>query len=520
MKWLLLLVAALSLPLTTASARSFTVAAYNVENFFDGDGVSVYEDYASNKYKPTDLANKARNAARLLKAMNNGQGPDIAVLNEIEIDQTPSDDPTQTAKLLEKYRTTSIEKLTSQGDTLEPDLADAPAEFWLLKACAEAGLTDYNIALPDDKPGLHEGGRPRSVKNVILSRFSITSSKTIPLTDARSILEATIDIDGHPLVVFANHWKSGAGSQENEQIRLSNAATLRKRLDEIFAKNPKADVVVAGDLNSQYNQAQRYPTFPKTGVDGVLKAQGDEAALQKGGADLYNLWYELPVDKRGSDIYQDEWGTLIHLILSRGLYDKSGIQYRDNSFTVAAFPGMNTDAIGRPRRWPNHGRKGIGYSDHFPVLAEFQTVDANQEGWMPLKNPSLPDSPETPAVRKFSAEEFFKNAIPTSSLKAGADLKSPDLQRKFYRIDAPASYDDVQNRILVDVAGASVPVFTRNTDLRKALIEKIGTQKHLTFFAALGSYRGEPQFEIPFTDWVEPSLEKPSKKSSPIPPQD
>lgn len=513
MKRLLPLAALLLLPLPLAFARPFTVAAYNVENFFDGDGVSIYEDYSPAKYTPSDLANKARNTARLLKAMNNGNGPDIAVLNEIEIDQTPSNDPSQTAKLLEKYGKTSIEKLVSQGDTLEPDLADAPAEFWLLKACAEAGLTDYKIALSDEKPGLHEGGRARSVKNVILSRFPVASVKTIPLADARSILEAEIDIDGHPLIVFANHWKSGAGSEENEQIRLSNASTLRKRLDEIFAKIPKADVIVAGDLNSHYNQARRYPSFSRTGIEGVLKAQGDEAALQGGGADLYNLWYELPPERRGSDIYQDEWGTLMHLVLSKGLYDNSGIQYRDNSFMVAAFPGMNADAIGRPRRWPNHGKKGIGYSDHFPVIAEFQTVDSkNPSGWMTLKDPSLPDTPATPVARRFSAEEIFQDAVPAASLAPGTDLKRPDLQRKFYRLDAPARYDAAENRILVEVAGASVPVYIRNTDLRKRVVENVAAQKHLSCYAALGSFRGEAQFEIAFADWIEPRTEPVSKK--------
>jgi endonuclease/exonuclease/phosphatase family metal-dependent hydrolase len=89
---------------------------------------------------------------------------------------------------------------------------------------------------------------------VILSRYPITSVKTLHTTNARAILEAKLDLEGHPLIVFANHWKSGAGSDDNERTRIANARTLRDRLNEIFKEDPFADVIAGGDFNSHYNQ--------------------------------------------------------------------------------------------------------------------------------------------------------------------------------------------------------------------------------------------------------------------------
>ena len=133
-----------------------------------------------------------------------------------------------------------------------------------------------------------------------------------------------------------------------EKTRVENARTLRARVDEILRDDPHADIILGGDFNSQYNQHQRYPAMERTGIDDVLGARGDELGIRdaRQAPGLYNLWYELPTAERGSDTYRGEWGTLIQLIVSRGLYDRRGVQYVDNSFGVGRFPGLNADAKG------------------------------------------------------------------------------------------------------------------------------------------------------------------------------
>ena len=239
---------------------AFSVVAYNVENLFDIDGVASYEDY---KYTPRHLLVKVSNAAKVLSKVDEGRGPDVVVLNEIEIDQTPDDSRVEASEWLDSVKNRTLEEILSESP-LPPEIASLPAEFWLLKALEDAGLGRYFVVTPEEPPGSHEDGRPRSVKNVILSRFPVKTVKTHHTLNARAILEAQLDIDGRPLTVFANHWKSGAGSPDNERVRVANARTVRERLNEIFKQDPLADVIIAGDLNSHYNQTRRYADFKKS----------------------------------------------------------------------------------------------------------------------------------------------------------------------------------------------------------------------------------------------------------------
>ena len=61
----------------------------------------------------------------------------------------------------------------------------------------------------------------------------------------------------------------------------------------------------------------------------------------------------------------------MHMLITQGLYDDSGICYIDGSFDKLVIPGINADLIGRPDWWHSAGETGGGVSDHFPVYARF-----------------------------------------------------------------------------------------------------------------------------------------------------
>ena len=507
----LLLVAA-----SAAVAREFSVVSYNVENLFDADGVAAYEDYQPGTYTPEHLAVKVGNIAEVL-ARTPG-GPDIIVFNEIELDQTPESSVKDYDKWLDSVKGKTVSELLA-GPSVPEAVAGLPAEAWLLKALSDAGLKGYHLAMTDEKPGSYEDGRGVAVRSVIFSKFPISAVRTHPTPNARAILEATIDVDGHPLTVFANHWKSGAGDVESEAIRLENAKTLRRRLDEIFAADPNADVIVAGDLNSHYNQNRRYRAMRQTGINDVLGSQGNELALRGKNADLYNLWFELPSNNRGSDIYKEEWGTLIHLILSRGLYDQNGIQYVDNSFHVMKIPGLNADVYGRPVRW-SRSKKPAGFSDHFPLLANFRTVDdGDKTRWMALNQPSLADdAPEAPVRVETSAVYLFDSALKISKLPPDTALRDGSFNGRVFFVEAPASVDE-RGFVRVSVRGEDYDVFTHDKDLRPRIRERAKNDGRLSFYGELGTYRGRWQFLLHGKEWLpttaaEP-LKSPDRKKSP-----
>ena len=346
-----------------------------------------------------------------------------------------------------------------------------------------------------------EDGRSRSVKNVIFSRFPVSAVKTHHTLNSRAILEAQLDVNGHPLTVFANHWKSGAGDIDSERIRMANARTLRNRLNEIFKQDPLADVILAGDFNSHYNQALRYPDFKKSAINQVLGSQGNETALESGKADLYNLWFELPAEKRGSDVYQNKWGTLMHLIVSRGLYDNTGLQYEDKSFEVLAIPALNADSLGRPLRW-SRGTNPSGFSDHFPILARFRVAEAKSKGqWMRLINPSTADAENIPPVRKVSLKEIFATAINPANEAPNTDFRKPKWLGKVFLIDAPAQVGK-RGIVTVDLNGITYNLFSPEKNTRDRLRELAKTHSKLRFHAQLNMFQGEWQFFLPAADWI------------------
>lgn len=364
---------------TTSCARpapsgpiEFTVVAYNVENLFDVDGVALFNDYRQDEpddpftYSRRKFLTKLENAAAVLEALDSG-GPDVILIQELEGDFTPDSEVTEFDAFLKKYAGRTVSDMLTKGWKFE--YAGIPSVAWLLKMMDDIGMDGYHVAVAPTKP-LDSG---IAHVNAIFSRFPVKQVHFHKIEQARDIIEVELDVNGHSLWVYNNHWKSGASNPDREPIRVQNASILRALVDERLEADPQTDILVGGDLNSHYNHSILYPDI-QTGINDVLDSQGRELW---GGApeaiNFYNLWYEIPAKTRYSEVWRGRRGTLMHLILSRGLYDASGISYVDQSFEVGQFRGLNADAMGRPLEWNFAGQKGGGASDHFPLIARFST---------------------------------------------------------------------------------------------------------------------------------------------------
>ena len=489
-------------------ARPFTVMVYNVENLHDVDGVAVYDDYQPTRYTPAHALTKLRNiAAVVARVGNGGPGPEVILFQEIEVDHTPGKAPPDYPAILKTYAGTTLERML--GAELNSAVADLPAEALLLKAFADRGLVGYTVVTGGDGSG--HGGEDATdlragpaIKNVVFTRFPVTAVRTLAITSARNILEVHLDVDGYPLTVFNNHWKSGAGGVDTESVRIENATVLRRRLDDLLKADPNADIVIGGDFNSHYNQKRRYRQMPLTGINAILGSQGNELALRGSTRDLYNLWFELAPAERGSDTYAGEWGTLMHLLITRGLYDQSGVQYVDNSFAVARFPGLNADAAGLPVRWSFEGVGGRGCSDHFPLTARFQTVDDNQPGkFIPLTRETAghEDAAEAPSHKVDLAKTDFDSAVDLSQLPATTDLRDGSWTGKLFRVEAQA----LDDRLLrIEIHGQTYDVYGPHKEIRDRLYAQ--RREHggqLTFYGELGTFKGTWQFLVKSMDWVK-----------------
>ncbi len=201
-----------------------------------------------------------------------------------------------------------------------------------------------------------------NIETALLSRFPIEKTATIAIKDqARGIHRITLKIENKRLDVYINHWPA---QKEKEEERLLYATTLHNAL----LKEEGREYVLLGDFNSPYQVQKDWGM----GFVNVLKT-GDKSAL------FYNLWYDLPQDKRYSHSYGKQKATLDHIVIPKTLSDGKGIDYNPSSLTVFSRPYM-LDEQGNPNRWQisNRGKgvhQGDGYSDHFPLTAIFHTVN-------------------------------------------------------------------------------------------------------------------------------------------------
>ena len=372
MRWVCLLVLSL-LAAAELSAREFTVLVYNVENLTAADGKTVSDDYHPARYSRAHLLTKMNHIAEIAARFENGIGPDIILFQEVERDFSADQYVFDHAGMLRRFSDTRIEDML--GVDFNREVAKLPVEALLLKTFADRGLTGYRVAAADDTP-LKDARRVVTHLNVIFTRFPIGSVRTYPIPGAPAMLEVQVEVEGHPLYLFNNHWKAGAADEKAENARVEAAKELRERIDEIVGVNPNTDVIVAGDFNSFYDQKQRF-RWEKTALNDTLAVKNDARVLRSRGGDLYNLWNDLPVAERGTELYQGTWATFMQMILSRGLYDYRGVQYVEGSFGIAAFPDLNMTENGEPFRWSFRGT-GAGYSSHFPIYARFVTVPNNR----------------------------------------------------------------------------------------------------------------------------------------------
>ncbi len=322
-----------------AESREFTLATYNVENLFDlHRDQTEYDDYipgGSAGWNQEMLSAKLEHTATVLSDL----AADVAALQEIE----------------------------------------SPAALSLLVQALKQKGADYPYAAIS-------GQRDASVRCALLSIFPITSVTEIavPGRGTRNILKAAIDIDGRQLIIYVNHWKSKTGP---ESRRLVYASAL---LADMKSLPVSADVVLAGDFNSDYNEFETFARIKRlndtngiTGINHILGTLKNSRMVEEAqmfirpeDRAVYNLWLELPPHQRWSVDFYGRKNSPDSIIVSKGLYDGSGIAYVDNSFDK--FDPQYLFQDDRIYRWQRadkgKGRHlGKGYSDHLPVFARFTT---------------------------------------------------------------------------------------------------------------------------------------------------
>lgn len=308
------------------------IAFWNLENLFDTKDDP--NNYGDDEFLPTSKSEwneirfdqKLSNLSKIIRSMNDGNGPDILGVCEVE----------------NRY---VLEELSSR----------------FLKDL------NYEIVHFDSKD-------PRGIDVGLIykkNKFKYLNSEPIRVPiqgNTRDILFSTLIYRSDTLHIFVNHWPSRrTGEKESEPRRIIAATTLRYKVDSLLKSNPKSSIVIMGDFNDMPDNKSLLMTLL------AVPLECDNLSPEYT-VNLYNTAYKKYSKGMGTFLYQGNFNMLDQIIISKGLLDKNNLDYVCDSFEIISNE-LNTTRSGKYKGAPfpsfGSGRYLGGYSDHFPVGAKF-----------------------------------------------------------------------------------------------------------------------------------------------------
>jgi predicted extracellular nuclease len=310
----------------------FYVAQWNVENLFDAVDDPEKDDSEflpeSEKFW-TDgkLEQKLTNLAKVINYMNDGKGPDVLSVEEVE-----------NFSVLKRlvYKLRDRDYMAAERES--PDERGIDVGLLYDRSVFDIkALTPIRVELPNKNP-------------------------------TRDILHVTLEHKKTKEIIhfFVNHWPSRRGGKEKSDINREVAAkALRNSVDSILVKTPDANIIMLGDFNDGPLDES---------ITGYLKAKDFDCDAVINKNNLLNISFKKALNKEGSYLYYGKWDMIDQIIISNGLDDGKGIEYECDSFQIIKPEFMviqegNRKGGALPTYMGN--KHTAGFSDHFPVGGKF-----------------------------------------------------------------------------------------------------------------------------------------------------
>jgi endonuclease/exonuclease/phosphatase family metal-dependent hydrolase len=321
-------------PEPAPSAGDYLFCFWNTENFFDGkvNGWRNEPDKDFDRWFGDNQAlfeQKVKNLTAVLSVLNDGKGPDILALAEVETEST----------------------------------------------AAEALKESLNKAIkPDTPPYRHilmknpHGGR--NIANAIITRLPVVADRTQLIGRRLRILEGRIQVGGQDLAVLATHWTSRVSDKAGGG-RDKYADQIYGRFRSMHKTNPDVSLLICGDFNDNPDDDSVTQNLHGTGDLDRVKANGDPPLLY----DVFaNLWAEKKREGVGSHYYRGRAILFDQIVVSPGMVNgKGGWQCLVETATIVQhrFVVPRGRNKGRPVAFGNEKEKVAlserGVSDHLPV---------------------------------------------------------------------------------------------------------------------------------------------------------
>ena len=305
--------------------QEYTIVSYNTENLFDtvDDPKIPDEEFlpeSEKKWTNERYQKKLDDLAKVISEVNPLETPEIVGLVEVE-NQTVLEDLIRTAALKDhNYAIIHEESPDYRGIDV--------ALIYRKDAFKEIMHEALPVVFPDD-----------------------------PNFKTRDILHVIGEVRHKTVHVFVNHWPSRIGGDDKtEPKRVLAASVLKKRVDLLLTLDPKARIIIMGDMNDE-------PT--NKSLEETLGAKSPDS-----GATLVNLMMPDKVAGLGTYFYSGNWNMLDNLVVSKELIigkqakveNQKGYIYRSDWMIYTTKNGDKT-----PNRTYVGNKYVGGVSDHFPV---------------------------------------------------------------------------------------------------------------------------------------------------------
>ncbi len=312
--------------------RNITVVFYNVENLFDtvdepGKQDEEFTPESEKKWTQERYTKKLQDLAKVFSSVNKNELPEIIGMCEVENSKVLSDLINTDEMASGNYRIVHHESPDFRG--IDCALIYRPAEF------------------------------------LVLDHFPVhVSFKDEPNYKTRDILYVKGRTRNRETFhIFVNHWPSRIGGNEKtEPNRMAVAAILKSKIDSITGINPKAKIIVMGDMNDEPANKSLSET---------LGAKSPNVE----NANLINLMFPDDKENKGSYNFRGNWNMLDNLVISQSLLDKKGFQCKEAKGFVFHEEWMefkNRNGEISPNRTYGGPNYYGGISDHFPVYFHLQ----------------------------------------------------------------------------------------------------------------------------------------------------
>lgn len=325
-------------PEPAPASAEYLFCFWNTENFFDNrvNGWRNEPDKDFDRWFGDDKAvfeQKVKNLTAVLAALNDGKGPDILALAEVEADSKAAE------SLME-----------SLNKAIKPD---APPYRHILMKNPHGG---------------------RNIVTAILTRLAVVADRTQLIGKRHRILEGHIEVEGRDLAVLATHWTSRVSDKTGEG-RDKYADQIYGRFSAMFKANPDVSLLVCGDFNDNPDNAS---------VTEHLHATGDLEGVKANRPWLYDLFANQCAEKKsagfGTHFYRGKAFCFDHLVVSPGMVNGRGgwqclvetAEIVKHRFVVPR--GRNKGhplAFGTEKEKVPLSERGV--SDHLPVTVRLRT---------------------------------------------------------------------------------------------------------------------------------------------------